>query len=599
MFRVTRPSGGPSPQCCVLKDYQNQDSSRPGAGHSSLVRLGTVLLAMIIAGCSAAHYRRTADRDVYGIIQQTEAQIFGRTNTFTINTPYSDRKPSEIRPGELISNRLEHAELRLTLDEVLALAVTNSRTYQTQKEQLYLTALTLTGQRQEFSPNFFGVLDGGVSRNSNGESFSTGGAQFGVAQLLKTGGSLGLTLANDFLRYYTGDPRQSVVSVISVNIAQPLLRGLGKNNPAVEALTQAERNVVYALRSYSFFQNQFALEIVRDYFGLLAQKEIIRNRYTNYLGRVQSTERLEARAMDRERLADVDTARQAQLTSENNYINALALYKNTLDEFKIKLGLTIGDDLALDDDELRAVEQVGLVPVSLDPIAAYQLGVKQYLPLLNDIDQFEDSQRDVRIAADRLRPGLDIFADVSLDSERPTDYLNFNPNDYQAGVGIELDLPLNRVRERNNYRASLIAFESELRSLTLALDQLREEINRGMRTLEQRRQNYEIQKNALALANRRVESTELLLQAGRAEVRDLVDAQDSQIASQNAVTVALVDYQEVRLQLMLNLGILNTSQSQFWLRDHLTDYLPAVPMTNIFISATNQPVPAPAVFFKE
>lgn len=565
----------------------------------SVSLLGMALLALIIAGCSAAHYRRSADQEVYGIIQQKEAQVFGKTNFFTIDTPYSGRKPADILPGELISNRLEHAELRLTLEDALALAITNSRQFQTQKEQLYLTALSLTGERQEFSPNFFGAVDAGVSRTSNGETFAAGGTQFGVAQLLKSGGTLGLTLANDLLRYYTGDPRKSVVSALSVNIAQPLLRGFGKNNPAVEALTQAERNVVYALRNYSFFQNQFALEIVRDYFDLLAQKEIIRNRYTNFLGRVQSTERLEARSMDRERLADVDTARQAQLTSENNYINALALYKNTLDEFKIKLGLTIGDDLALDDAELRAVEQVGLVPVSLDPIAAYQLGVERYLPLLNDIDQFEDSQRDVRVAADRLRPGLDIFADVSLDSERPTDYLNFNPNEYQAGVGIELDLPLNRVRERNNYRATLVSFESELRSLTLSLDQLREEINRGMRTLEQRRQNYEIQRNALTLANRRVLSTELLLQAGRAEVRDLVDAQDSQIASQNAVTVALVDYQEVRLQLMLNLGVLNTSRSQFWLQDHLTDYLPAVPMTNIFIATTNQPVPTPATFFKE
>ncbi len=63
--------------------------------------LGTVLLALIVAGCSAAHYRRTADRDVYSIIQQTEVQIFGRTNTFTIDTPYSGRKPSNILPGNL------------------------------------------------------------------------------------------------------------------------------------------------------------------------------------------------------------------------------------------------------------------------------------------------------------------------------------------------------------------------------------------------------------------------------------------------------------------------------------------------------------------
>ena len=92
--------------------------------------------------------------------------------------------------------------------------------------------------------------------------------------------------------------------------------------------------------------------------------------------------------------------------------------------------------------------------------------------------------------------------------------------------------------------------------------------------MEQRRQNYDIQKNALELANRRVDSTTLLLEAGRAEVRDLVDARDAQISAQNAVTAALVDYQLTRLQLMLDIGALNTEVPKFWLKDHLVAFLP-------------------------
>ena len=123
--------------------------------------------------------------------------------------------------------------------------------------------------------------------------------------------------------------------------------------------------------------------------------------------------------------------------------------------------------------------------------------------------------------------------------------------------------------ERNSYRSTLVAFEAQLRSLTLTLDNLRESIARGIRTLEQRRQNYDIQQNALELADRRVLSTTLLLQAGRAEVRDLVDAQDAQIAAQNSVTGALVAYQEARLRLMLDIGVLETQSEQFWLKDQL------------------------------
>ena len=526
-------------------------------------------VAGLLFGCSSAHYRKSADKQVYGIIAQVEQQIFGHTNTFTIDTPYSGRPPSTISPTELITDRYQTNTWTVTLDDALWLSVTNSRRYQSAKEQLYLTALTLTGERHAFTPNFFATITGNYDRTANGEQVGSVNSSLGFSQLLATGGHLGVNLANDLLRYYTGDPRRLAVSAMSFNFTQPLLRNFGPNNAAVEGLTQAERNTIYAVRTFSQFQNQWALEIQSDYFNLLAQKDIIRNRYTNYLGRVQNTRRLEARAHDRENLNSVDQARQSELTAKNNYINAIASYLTSLDDFKIKLGLPPGDRVRLVDQPLTELQEAGLIPVSLDKPAAYRLATQHQLLILNSIDRFEDSQRKVRVAADKLKPGLNFFADASLESERPTDYSKFDPDNWRGGVGLELNLPLDRLAERNNYRASLVSFQSELRTLTLALDNLQADVDRAMRTLEQRRQNFEIQKSALTLADRRVRSTELLLQAGRAEVRDLLDAQDAQINAQNSVVAALVAYQETRLQLMLDLGVLDCSQQKFWLRDHL------------------------------
>lgn len=541
-----------------------------------------VLFALLCAGCTASHHRRSADKEVYRIVQQVESRVFGQTNAFTIDTPYSGRKPAEILPAELIEDRLQTNRRALKIEEALELMAQESRRYQTEKERLYLTTLSLTGARYEFSPQFFASSTASLDRSSDGERSLGVGSQIGVNQLLKSGGSLGVRLANDLLRFYTGDQSRSVVSTISVNLVQPLLRGFGRDNTAVENLTQAERNVVYAVRDFSFFQDEFAVEIVNDYISLLALKDTIRNRYTNYLSRVQATQRLEARAKDREALSDVDQVRQAELSAKNNYVNAVASYWNALDQFKIKLGLPLSEKVSLDDQALTDVEQTGLVPVPLDPIKAYRFAVQKQLPLLNSIDQFEDSKRKIRVLASQLKAGLDLFADASLDSEGTTDYTKFDPDQIRAGVGVELDLPLDRLRERNSYRATLVSFESELRGLTLALDTLRDNIDRGLRTVEQRRENYLIQKSALALANRRVESTTLLLQAGRAEVRDLVDAQDAQINAQTAVTAALVAHQESRLRLMLDIGALRTDTERFWLQDHLAGLpgrIPAVEAT--------------------
>jgi outer membrane protein TolC len=191
------------------------------------------------------------------------------------------------------------------------------------------------------------------------------------------------------------------------------------------------------------------------------------------------------------------------------------------------------------------------------------------MQILNAIDQFEDSKRKILVAKNRLLPDLNILADASLESDRPTDYTRFNADDLRAGVGVELNLPIDRLRERNNYRATLISFESQLRNLALTLDSLKDSIERGLRTLEQRRQTYEIQQGALQVANRRVLSATQLIEAGRAEVRDLVEAQDAQVAAQNAVTQAIVSYQDAMLRLLLDIGILETESPRFWLKDHL------------------------------
>ena len=372
---------------------------------------------LLLSGCSAGHYRRSADKETYGIIQAYEGKIFGHTNAFTINTPYSARKPEAIPPAELIEDRLQTGRRALTIAGALDLAVSRSRQYQSAKETLYLTALSLTGSRYAFSPQFFANSAATFTRDTDRDQSSSVNSQVGVSQLLQSGGQLSASVANDILRYYTGDPRRSLVSLLTVNLSQPLLRGFGRNNPAMEALTQAQRNVVYAVRNYSFFQDQFALGVVNDYFGLLAQKDTTRNRYTNYLGRVQSTQRLEARAVDRERLADVDQARQAELTAKDNYVNAAAAYRNSLDLFKIKLGLPLGEKLALDDQALDEIEQNGLVPAPLNPEAAYRVATAKQLEILNAIDKFEDTKRKVRVAANQLQADLRVVADANLASD--------------------------------------------------------------------------------------------------------------------------------------------------------------------------------------
>jgi outer membrane protein TolC len=567
----------------ATKQFQAQrPSSRRGfpvgAWIQSILALGVLVVSGV--GCSKEHYRNAADRQSYRIVQDFEQKIFGHTNAFTIDTAFSGRDPKSVTPAEILENRQATNSRVLHLDDVLELAVHNSREYQTQKEQLYLTALSLTGAKFEFSPQFFAESQAQVTGSPEGSDIGTVRSQIGVDQLLATGGRLSVSLANDLLRYFTGwsssggnSSRDSAINILAVNLSQPLLRGFGRNSPQVEALTQAERNVVYAIRSYTLYQHQFATDIVNSYFSLLATKDNVRNNYTNYLRRAYLTEYTEARAIDRERRAAVDDARASEINARNGYVNSVAGYLNSLASFKLRLGLPISEQIHLDDSDLHELVQVGLIPIDIDRVAGFRMAVGQHMEILNAIDRFEDTKRKVRLAADALKPGLLLTGGATLVSEEPDDYANFDLDQVRYSAGIALDLPVNRLRERNTYRASLISFESSIRSLGLTLDNFKDRIEEGLRTLEQRRLNYLNAQASYEVAERRVEMNDMLFTAGRVQVRDVREAQDQLITSKNGLTQTITAYLQARLQLLLDLGILSTEGSKFWLQDPLAPLL--------------------------
>jgi outer membrane protein TolC len=404
-----------------------------------------------------------------------------------------------------------------------------------------------------------------------------------VNQALKSGANIGVSLVNDMFRYYTGDPRKSIISTISVNLVQPLMRGRGFKI-VVEQLTQAERDVIYAVRDFAHFQDEFAVGIVLDYFRLLQQKDTVINQWANYQSRIKTTIYLKAR-QDRENLLDVSQAEQNELSAKNSYIDSVIGYRNSLDQFKQTLGIPVGAKVTLRDEEIEDLRSVGLLSLNLTGETGLQHALERYLPLITDIDRFEDQKRKIAVAADQLKADFNIFADAGIDSEGPTDYTNFDFDDVQANVGFELNLPLDRLTERNVYRTTLVNFERQIRQLEQAIDATKNGVDRGLRELGQFQIGYQIQTNAVSLARIRVYGQEIKNRAGLSILSDLLDAQDDLIVAQNAATAALVDYLEARLQLLLNVGVLDTSVGRFWLSDESVSVdlsQPATPDETLF-----------------
>src|SRR5215475_5567496 len=118
-----------------------------------------VCASLALAGCTARHYRRSADKAAYGLIAQKSPLVTNMEPHFTIeetNQIYLEGLPVANGTNDFLGDGAQ-AEIGanvLSLDKALEMAVQHSRTYQNNKEQLYLTALSLSLARHQFTPIF-------------------------------------------------------------------------------------------------------------------------------------------------------------------------------------------------------------------------------------------------------------------------------------------------------------------------------------------------------------------------------------------------------------------------------------------------------------
>jgi hypothetical protein len=179
---------------------------------------------------------------------------------------------------------------KINMQQALLLAIMNARFYQFNLEQVYLAAIPVTLERFIFGPQFFaglspitspltpGVLGGatagfpstpGVNTTSTfsyATRFSpTGqvstlnmGTVAGFGKLFSSGGQLLMGFANQLLFNFTGknSMQPTVVSSLPISFMQPLLRGGGRA-VTLEPLTQDERSLLYAVRAFGLFRQQF------------------------------------------------------------------------------------------------------------------------------------------------------------------------------------------------------------------------------------------------------------------------------------------------------------------------------------------------------
>jgi hypothetical protein len=577
-------------------------------------RLGWIAVVVALASCAPEDYRKSADLQVDALVKDrakktleyapqvaapvTASSQLTRKSYDTLPTSpvppvlppvlepanyqltYEKLGPEELFPPGTESPRhqpmsIEEARrpsierLRLgppsTLDltttfdlfQAVEYAVQHSREYQARMEDLYLAALGVTLERHLFSPRPFANVGAEYTGGQLDVQYRSALAitsSAGVRQQLPYGGEIvaeGLVTFVNALNDNVVDG-ESAQLVLSGSI--PLLRGAGMVN--LEPLILSERQLIYEIRSFEDFRRNFVVSVAAQYFRLLAQQQAVANRRFNYIAAVQLTEQsyaLYAAGRASTNFLSVQRAQSQLFSQENNVINAEDQYQSNLDAFKILIGMPVDQPL-----NVIAVE-LDINPPDIEGDVV-EWALKYRLDLQTASDQIDDARRGVAVAQNGLLPDLDLTARGTIGNRDETPARAIDSRTLEYFAGLNLDLPIDRLAERNAYRRALIGLERAQRNWQSTRDSIVAQVRNSVRSIRSAQASLEISRRRVELAQKRLDYANELLILGRAnDSRESVDAQNELLSAQDSYESAKATYQIQVLNFLRDTGLLRVN----------------------------------------
>jgi outer membrane protein TolC len=566
----------------------------------------------LVAGCSAEHYRKQADADVYRIIRQRKAETIGyqpetvivseaapavprEAYVKTPETPMPPPAPAPIEP--LIENGVPFGpvgpenrfaglpeiedtgnQLERTLEELrgeaipllygppaprrpvnrfdlyrsLRYAVRNSRDYEDQLEDLYLAALDVTLERHLLGPRPFadaGLRYTGGQFETDYRSALTATAGAGVRQRLPYGGEIVAQGLVNLVNALNEQAQSGENAALVLSGSIPLLRGAGMIN--LEGLISSERELVYSVRTLEDFRRAFGVTIASQYFNLLARQRSVENRRQSLRDRERLLEQQQALfAAGRVTFLQVQRSEQTVLQAQSSVLTAQQSYQDAIDDFKIQIGMPVEEDL-----EVVPTDTVLALP-DLDKTDAVELARTYRLDLQTARDRVEDAKRQVANANNGLLPELNLDGETRVGSLVGDPGLRFDSRSMTYSAGVTLDLPIDRVAERNAYRRALIGFQQSQRTLEETNDRVTADVRSAIRAIRSAQVQTDIALRAMRSAEKQIELSYELLKTGKADARDIVDAQNALLNAQDQYESAQVSLQVQVLQFLRDTGTL-------------------------------------------
>ncbi len=390
-------------------------------------------------------------------------------------------------------------------------------------------------------------------------------AEAAVRQKLPLGGEVSARVIHSMVREISELVSRGEGGQFILEAEIPLLRGAGR--VAYESRYDAERTLVYAVRSYDRLRRTVLVSIARDFFDLQRLKTAIANTHRSYLNRHRDWFQAEFKhRMGRSLfISEAPRARTNFRNAEAALVSAKERYESSLDQFKIRLGMAVVELFeVVDQDKDESAQAVDGLLVTISEEDAVDLAVKLRLDLLNNADRVDDVRRGVVIAKNQILPDLGLSGGVTFSSD-PDQLRSANLREerarWEGGIQFRMD---DRKTERNAYRSALIDVRRAERSHREFLDSVRADVRRALRRVRQQSDLRRILAANFGENEVRLEGARARFKLGQSTNQEVVDAENDVLIAANQLAAAIASYRVAILEFRRDTGTLRISDGGQW-----------------------------------
>ncbi len=222
------------------------------------------------------------------------------------------------------------------------------------------------------------------------------------------------------------------------------------------------------------------------------------------------------------------------------------------------------------------VDQIVVPEFTIPMEEVVQHAVENRVDLMNLRATVVDARRKVEIAGNLLQSNVDVIVDGDIRNSGGNRPFDFQGDRSQIRAGLRFTAPLDQIQERNVYRSTLINYQRARRDYLALEDAVKNQVRRNWRQLSVLKRNVDTSRLALRLAAKQYESAvdESTAPApvgggsgsrsGGLQGTNLTNALNSIISAQNSLIGFWVAYEQNRLGIYRDMGMMEIGPDGIW-----------------------------------